>query len=225
MSTLWSSSIGKKVVMSLSGLFLILFMLVHMGANLFFFGGQDAYNAMCTFMDTNPLIQIMVPVLALGFFVHIAWATFITLRNRMARPVAYKQYRANGRSSWESRNMYVLGIIVLGMLAWHLNHFWAEMQWQHFRQMAGFEGNAVQDPYGLVVLTFSNPIVAGLYIVWVGALWLHLRHGFWSAFQTVGLNNQRWIKRWKLIAEVYAVVVAAGFISIPAAVLIIKYLA
>lgn len=220
MSKLWSSSIGKKLVMSLSGLFLVLFMLVHMGANLFFFGGEEAYNAMCEFMDTNPIIQIMVPVLALGFIIHIAWATFITLKNQTARPVKYKVSNKGKSSGWESKNMFVLGIIILGMLAWHLTHFWAQMQLQHF-----IGGEAVANPYELVVITFANPIISVLYILWVIALWFHLRHGFWSAFQTVGLNNQIWIKRWKAIGEVYAIIVAAGFISIPLSVLLIKYFA
>lgn len=220
MSKLWSSSIGKKLVMSLSGLFLIVFLLVHMGANLFFYGGEEAYNAMCAFMDTNPLIQVMVPVLALGFVIHIAWATVITLKNRTARPVKYKEQNLSKASTWESRNMYVLGFIILGMLAWHLTHFWAEMQFAHF-----MGHDPAVNPYELVVYTFSNPIVAGMYIAWVIALWFHLRHGFWSAFQTVGLNNQIWIKRWKMIGEIYAVIVAAGFISIPLSVLVIKYLA
>ena len=132
MSKLWSSSIGKKLVMSLSGLFLVIFLLVHLAANLFFYGGPEAYDAMCAFMDTNPFIRVMVPVLALGFIIHIAWATVITLKNQTARPVKYKVQDLSKSSAWESRNMYVLGIIVLGILVWHLSDFWADMQLQHF---------------------------------------------------------------------------------------------
>ena len=99
MSKLWSSSIGKKLVMSLSGLFLLVFLLVHLVANLFFYGGEDAYNAMCEFMDTNPAIQVMVPVLAAGFVIHIAWATAITLKNRIARPVNRGTCTSSGSSS------------------------------------------------------------------------------------------------------------------------------
>lgn len=218
MSKLWSSSIGKKLVMSLSGLFLLVFLLVHLAANLFYYGGQEAYNAMCGFMDTNPFIKIMVPVLALGFVVHIAWATVITWQNRSARPVKYKVQNLGKSSTWESRNMYVLGIVVLGILAWHLSDFWAEMQLQHF-----VGGHPTTDSYGLLVATFSNPVISILYIVWIIALWFHLRHGFWSAFQTIGLDNQVWIRRWKCAARVYALIVAAGFISIPVAVLISRF--
>lgn len=220
MSKLWSSSIGKKLVMSLSGLFLLVFLLVHLVANLFFYGGPDAYNAMCEFMDTNPIIKVMVPVLALGFVIHIVWATVITLKNQTARPVKYKVQDLSKSSAWESRNMYILGIIVLGVLGWHLTDFWGQMQLQHF-----IGGEAVASPYDLVVATFANPCISVLYIVWIIALWFHLRHGFWSAFQTVGLNNQVWISRWKCVAQVYAFVVAVGFISIPVAVLLITWFA
>lgn len=214
MNQLWSSSIGKKLVMSLSGLFLIIFLLVHLIANLLFFGGEESYNGMCHFMDTNPLIQIMVPVLALGFVIHIVWASFITLKNQTARPVKYKVQDLSKSSTWESRNMYILGLIVLGVLAWHLTDFWAEMQLKHWMGEA-----TVASPYALLLETFSNPIISVLYMVWIVALWFHLRHGFWSAFQTVGLNNQIWIKRWKCVASVYALVIAVGFISIPVYVL------
>jgi len=215
MSTIWFSSIGKKLVMSISGLFLVVFMLVHLVANLFYFGGEEAYNAMCHFMDTNPVILIMVPVLAGGFAIHIAWATVITLMNRLARPVKYKKQDAPAISEWSSRNMYMLGIIVLGVLAWHLSDFWYHMQLQHF-----IGGEPVASPYQLLVNTFSNPCISALYIIWIVALWFHLNHGFWAAFQTVGLNNQIWLKRWKCIGKIYAFVVAVGFISIPIAVLL-----
>lgn len=217
MSKLWSSSIGKKLVMSLSGLFLIIFLLVHLVANMMYFGGEEAYNAMCHFMS-SPIIVIMVPVLALGFVVHIAWASVITLRNQTARPVKYNKTNLAASSVWESRNMYVLGIIVLGVLVWHLCDFWAQMQLQIF-----IGGQEVASPYLLVIEKFSNPCISLLYIVWIVALWFHLRHGFWSAFQTVGLNNQIWIKRWKCIANIYAFVIAVGFISIPVSVLVSKW--
>lgn len=217
MSKLWSSSIGKKLVMSLSGLFLIIFLLVHLIANMMYFGGEEAYNAMCHFMS-SPIIVIMVPVLALGFVVHIAWASVITLHNQTARPVKYNKTNLAASSVWESRNMYALGIIVLGVLVWHLCDFWAQMQLQTF-----LGGQEVASPYLLVIEKFSNPGISLLYIVWIVALWFHLRHGFWSAFQTVGLNNQIWIKRWKCIANIYAFVIAVGFISIPVSVLVSKW--
>ena len=210
MSNLFTSSIGKKLVMSLSGLFLIVFLLVHLGANLTIFGGEEAYNAMCNFMDTNIFIRIMVPVLAAGFIIHILYAFILTLKNRTARPVRYSVQNLSKSSEWESRNMFVLGIIILGFLFIHLFDFWSQMQLQHF-----IGGTPTSNPYELVVDKFSNVVFVCIYIIWIWALWFHLRHGFWSAFHTIGLDNQIWIKRWKCIANIYAFVVAIGFTIIP----------
>lgn len=218
MSNLFCSSIGKKLVMSLSGLFLIVFLLVHLVANLMIFGGEEAYNAMCTFMDTNPLIKVMVPVLAAGFIIHIAYAFIVTLRNQGARPVKYAVQDLSKSSTWESRNMFVLGLIVLGVLFIHLYDFWAQMQLQHF-----IGGHASENPYLLVCEKLGNPLFAVIYIVWIWVLWFHLRHGFWSAFQTVGLNNQLWIQRWKCVAKIYALFIAVGFTAVPILVLVQKF--
>lgn len=207
---LLNSSIGRKLIMSLSGLFLIVFLLIHLGANLGLLVGPSTYNAICHFMDTNPVIQVMVPILALGFVVHIAFAFWLTLQNRKARGT--DRYASSGKTdiTWASQNMLVLGVIVLGFLALHLTHFWAKMQFQHF-----IGGEAEADAYGLAVELFTNPVYSALYIVWIVALWYHLTHGFWSAFQTVGLNSNIWFPRWKCISYIYATVVAVGYIIIP----------
>lgn len=198
--------------MSLSGLFLITFLLVHLVANLFVFGGAEAYNAACHFMDTNPLIKIMVPFLALGFAIHVIYALILTLHNMKARPVKYASKDLKGSSSWASRNMLVLGVIVFGVLCIHLTDFWAEMQLQTL-----FLGNheGLTPPFDLILTKFKNPIFVTIYCIWIVALWFHLTHGFWSAFQSIGLANQIWIKRWKCVAKLYALVVAVGFIAIP----------
>lgn len=207
MSNLFCSSIGKKVVMSLSGLFLIIFLLVHLTANLFVFGGAEAYNAACHVMG---YMAVIVPVLAAGFIIHIIYAFILTIKNREARPVRYKVHNIKESSTWQSRNMLVLGIIIFGFLVLHLVDFWSKMQLLEFQGIT-----PPNEPYDLVVAKFSNPCFTGIYIIWIIALWFHLRHGFWSAFQSVGLNNQTWIKRWKCVANIYAYVVAIGFISIP----------
>jgi succinate dehydrogenase / fumarate reductase cytochrome b subunit len=112
-------------------------------------------------------------------------------------------------SSWASRNMFVLGIVVLGLLAVHLSHFWAEMQLAHFTS-----GKSHENPYMLVRTTFENPVWAAVYLVWIAALWFHLSHGFWSAFQTVGVNNSRWLPRLQCISKIFATVVALGFATV-----------
>jgi succinate dehydrogenase / fumarate reductase cytochrome b subunit len=196
--------------MSISGFFLMVFLLVHLAANLASLLGNEQYNAVCHFMDTNIVIQIMVPVLALGFMVHIAYGLYLTLVNRWAR--GNERYAAGNKgdaSSWASRNMFVLGAIILGFLGLHLWHFWAKMQLQHF---LGQEG---ENAYLLVTTLFSDPLYVVLYLVWIWTLWLHLSHGFWSAFQTIGVNNSKWLPRLQFIAKIYATVIAVGFTIIP----------
>jgi len=153
----------------------------------------------------------MVPVLALGFVVHISYALYLTLANRRARGTERYAVANKGKaSSWASRNMFVLGIIILGLLGIHLTHFWANMQLQHF-----ISGTAAENPYELVVLRFSQPFYACLYIVWISAIWFHLTHGFWSAFQSIGVNNGNWLPRLQVVATLFATVVALIYISIP----------
>ena len=211
MTTIFSSSIGKKLVMSLSGFFLMMFLVVHAVANVMILFGEESYNAACNFMDTNPVIQIMVPVLAFGVFIHVVYAVYLTLTNRYARgAVRYAVPNKGKASSWASRNMFVLGLIIFGFLCLHLFHFWAKMQLQHF-----IGGEAEANPYGLVKQLFQNPLYCLIYWIWLSALWFHLSHGCWSAFQTIGMNNSGWIKRWKLIALIYATIIVPVFALVP----------
>ncbi|MDR1225577.1 MAG: succinate dehydrogenase cytochrome b subunit [Prevotellaceae bacterium] len=209
MANIFSSSIGKKFVMSISGAFLLVFLLLHASINLAAVASEEAYNMACHFMDTNILIQIMVPVLALGFVVHIVYAIILTLHNMKARPVKYAVGN-QAEATFASRNMFVLGLIVLGFLTIHLSHFWAKMQLQHF-----VGGTATENPYLLVKTTLSNPANAIMYLVWIWALWFHLSHGFWSAFQTLGASNQIWIPRLKVASYIYATIIAVSFTIVP----------
>jgi succinate dehydrogenase / fumarate reductase cytochrome b subunit len=195
--------------MSLSGLFLVIFLLLHVSINLSALFSREAYEAACEFMDTNILIQVMVPVLALGFAIHIFYSLIITLRNQKARPVKYSVSNKTEAFSWASKNMFVLGVIVFGFLALHLTHFWAKMQLQHFL------GNEGENPYDLLVKLFKQWYYCAIYTVWIIALYFHISHGFWSAFQSLGVNNSKWIPRFQLIAKIYAILVALAFISIP----------
>jgi succinate dehydrogenase / fumarate reductase cytochrome b subunit len=203
------TSITKKVIMSVTGLFLILFLTLHVVANLTILWGPEVYLKVTDFMGTNPLIQVMVPVLALGFIVHIGYSFIITLRNLKARgAVSYKSGSKSpglGFDNWAARNMLVLGCIVLGFLVLHLSHFWTKMQWQQFT------GGEPEDGYLLVTGYLGTPWIAVCYIVWFAALWFHINHGFWSAFQTLGLNNARIIPLLRKISFLYSTLLFAGF--------------
>ena len=209
------SSITKKLIMSISGLFLIVFLLLHLTINSFSiidtftgeYGGFDGlFAAGCEFMAL-PIVTIMVPVLALGFLVHIVYAIILTAGNIKARG-GYFRYASGSKGkaeSWASKNMLLLGIVVLGLIAFHLNHFWAEMQLKEFM------GEHAENPYLLLNETFKSLWVVVLYIVWFVALGLHLCHGFWSAFQTMGLSNQIWEKRLMYIGYAFVAIIVLGF--------------
>jgi len=197
--------------MSSSGLFLMLFLVLHAGINLFLLAGPEAYNEACHFMDTNIFVQLMVPVLALGFLLHIIYAVRLTWGNWKARgSQPYAVSNKTKASSWAARNMFVLGLIILGFLAMHLTHFWSKMQLSTL-----LTGEGAADPYGLVSGLFRQPFYSIIYIIWFSALWFHLTHGFWSALQTVGLNNAKWLWRWKAFSYVYATIVISAFLIIP----------
>lgn len=205
MGNILTSSIGKKLIMSISGLFLILFLLIHLLANSAYLLGAEAFDAVIEFMG-SPLVVIMVPVLAAGFIVHIAYAVYLTLYNRKAR--GSERYAVDNQAqtdSWASKNMFVLGIIILGVLVFHLSHFWAKMQ------LPEFTGGHAQNGNDLMVQTFGNVWILVCYLVWFVALWFHLTHGFWSAFQTIGANNSKWLSRLKVVSYIYSTFIALGF--------------
>lgn len=203
-----SSSIGRKLIMSISGLFLIIFLTLHLFINLTSLISREAYEAACRFMDENIFIQIMVPVLALGFVIHILMGIILTIQNRKARPIGYT-VKSKIQISWASKNILVLGLIVLGLLVLHLSHFWAKMQLQHFL------GNEGENPYDLVKTLFSNGWYVAMYIIWIVALCYHITHGFWSMFQSMGVTNRKWIPRLQKIAVIYSHTIMVGYILIP----------
>ena len=158
----------------------------------------------------TPVIDIMVPVLAAGFFVHIVYAGILTAGNIKARG-GFNRYAGGSKGkaeSWASKNMLVLGIVVLGLIAFHLNHFWADMQLKEFM------GEHAENPYKLLEATFQNGWMVALYIIWFVALGYHLTHGFWSAFQTIGLSNQIWEKRLYCIGKILVGIVVLGFAAV-----------
>lgn len=207
MSSIFKSSIGKKLIMSISGLFLILFITLHMCLNLtyVFDPTNTVFAGVCEFMSLG-IIKVIVPVLAAGFVIHIIYALILTIGNLKARgEVRYAVSNKAAVDSWSARNMFVLGLIVLLGIALHLTDFWANMQLREFM------GQTPDDVYGLMSNTFASPVVTLLYVLWFTAIWFHLTHGFWSALQTVGWNNQIWLKRWKVICGAYVTLVLAGF--------------
>jgi succinate dehydrogenase / fumarate reductase cytochrome b subunit len=202
--------------MSLSGFFLILFLLFHATMNVVAVFPGDTYNLICAVLGANWYAVAGTLILAAGFLVHIGYSIWLTLLNRKARGSSL--YAVNARPKnveWASQNMFVLGLIVVCLLGLHLTQFWYKMM---FAELTGHHETALG---GAMVLThdgaafiryyFSNIVVVVLYLVWYAALWFHLTHGFWSAIQTVGFSNTVWLKRWQVISNIFATLICAAF--------------
>lgn len=215
------TSIGRKLLVALTGLFLIVFLLEHLLGNLklipwsfFPFGGPDArtaYNEYSHFMTTNPLIRVVEIVLFSAFLLHIPMTLFLNWRNRKARPVRYQVTRPGANSSLASRSMVLSGIILLLFTVIHLGSFF----WPY--RITG----DVDDLYNQVVHKFSQPLFVVFYLVSFALLFFHLSHGIYSGFQTLGLILNKKLERiFKGIAAAVAIVLFIGNAFIPVYILI-----
>lgn len=212
---LFNSSIGRKVVMSVTGIALILFLTFHMCMNLVALFSGDAYNMICEFLGANWYALVATAGLAGLAVLHIVYAFILTAQNRKARGEnRYEVTARNSKVEWASQNMLVLGIIVVLGLLLHLFNFWYNMMFAELIHDPWFGGLYATDGYGYIEQTFSNPVYVVLYIVWLAALWFHLTHGFWSALQTLGWNGKTWFCRWKVIGIAYTTLLMLGFLVV-----------
>ena len=208
MSWLSKSSIGRKFVQSVSGLFLVLFLLFHMSMNIALVFSYDAYDFIANEMlGANWWAIIGTALIVLAFAVHIWYAIVLTLQNKKARGSDMYASANKTQTSWSSKNMFVLGLVIFLFLVLHFIQFWYQMQ---FKEFLGMEG-AREDAAHLVEEVFKNPIYVIIYLIAFAALWFHLTHGFWSALQTLGTNNKKWYGRLKCIGIIYATILALGF--------------
>ncbi|NDV47064.1 succinate dehydrogenase/fumarate reductase cytochrome b subunit [Paludibacter sp. 221] len=217
------SSVGRKFIMGISGAFLVLFLLFHSIMNVVVIFSPEAYNAICAFLGANWYAVLGTLVLAAGVVVHMLYGVLLSIQNLRAR--GRERYAVTTRQegvAWSSKNMLVLGIVILAFLVLHLIQFWAKMQLVELTGMGGHEAHelAANGAYWIQYY-FSKPIYCIVYIVALVALWFHLTHGVWSAMQSMGLNNKTWLPRLKVIGNVVSTVVVLLFISIPVYYLII----
>lgn len=207
--------------MSISGLFLILFLLFHMSMNIAAVFSVEAYNAICEFLGANWYALVGTLILAFGVVVHLVYATILTLHNRSSRGAQRYAVEAMPEEvTWASRNMFVLGLIIVSGLLLHLYNFWYKMQFAEIIGNHSLGEFGPTDGAAYISALFSNPIYCIVYLIWFAAIWFHLTHGFWSAFHTIGWDNQIWIKRLKCIAKVVATIIFLGF----AVVVVVFYL-
>ncbi|WP_026950959.1 succinate dehydrogenase cytochrome b subunit [Algoriphagus mannitolivorans] len=211
-----SSTLGRKLIMALTGLFLILFLTGHVSGNLLLFKGDggEAFNIYAKFMTTNPAVKLLSYLTYISVIAHVIYSIILTQMNKSARPVGYSESKASTNSTWSSRNMGVLGTIILIFLVVHLQGFWAQMHWGEIPTVT-YEGEEYKDLYLIVSEAFKQEWLVALYVISMGFLGYHLSHGFSSAFQTLGLNHKKYTPAIKTIGKLYCIVVPVLFASMP----------
>lgn len=216
-----SVSIVKKVLMALSGFFLLFFLLQHLAINMLSVISPTMFDETSHFMGTNPLVQFLLqPVLMFGVLFHLAMGIYLEQQNRAARPVKYAFNNPSANSTWMSRNMVITGITIMLFLGLHLYDFWLhEMQIKY----AGGDLSGLVVPtdaasgyryYPELVEKFQNPVRVGIYVLSFVFLGLHLMHGFQSAFQSVGFRHRKYTPTIEKLGNIYAIAVPLGFVFI-----------
>jgi succinate dehydrogenase / fumarate reductase cytochrome b subunit len=211
----FSSSIGRIVVMALTGHFLIIFLVVHLIGNLQLLKSDNgqSFNIYAQFMTSNPLIMVISYVNYAFILIHVIWSIVLTRGNRRARgPEGYALNRNS--SHWTSRNMGILGTFIFIFLVIHLRSFWYEMHWGGI-PTASYEGAQYKNLYAVVDAAYTDLWFVVLYVVSMTLLAFHLFHGFGSAFQTLGLNHVKYNPVIRVIGVAFAVIVPALFALIP----------
>ena len=208
---LLNSSIGRKLIMSVSGIFLVLFLLFHMSMNMALLFSTEAYDWICEMLGANWYAVAATGVLAGGVVIHFLYGTILTFQNQKARGSDKYGSSNKTKTEWAAKNMYVLGLVILLGLLIHMLNFWYEMQ---FKELFHIEG-AVTHGSGLVIDLFSKAVYVIVYLAWLAALWFHLTHGVWSAFQTIGWSGKVWYSRLKVISNIAATLIILGFASVP----------
>ena len=210
------SSLGKKLLMGLTGLFLISFLVIHCLLNsfIFFNDGGLLFNEGAKFMAKNPIIRIMEYVLFAGLILHCVQALILTMQNNKARPVKYAVNNGAANSKWYSRSMGVLGSLLLLFLIVHLAHFWVKSR---FTGLPGEDANGNENLYAVMQEVFHMGWVVAVYVGGVIALAYHLLHGFPSAFQTLGWNHPKYNGLIKIVGTLFSIIVPLIFALMPIA--------
>jgi len=217
MSGFLSSSVGRKVAMALSALFLIFFLIIHLAVNITSLFSESVFNELSHFMGTNPLIQFALqPVLIFGVVFHFVMGLVLEVRNKGARKEKYVKYDGAANATWMSRNMILSGGVILVFIGLHFYDFWfPELNTKYLQgDMSGLlaDGEGFRY-YEELTHKFLSPVRVGIYVVAFILLALHLIHGFQSAFQSIGFNN-KYSKAVKSLGKLYSIVIPLGFIII-----------
>ena len=210
---LFSSSLGKKYLMAITGLFLCSFLVIHFLGNITLYTDPVQFNEYTRFMSSNPIIRVMEIVLVAGFLTHIIDAIILTRANKKAQPVKYAMDKK--QSSWYSRNMGLTGSVILAFLVLHLQSFWYGYKFGSPAYATDSAGLPIKDMYTMVIEAFGEFWYSGLYVIAVTLLGIHLNHGFQSAFQSVGLRHKKYTPTIKMLGTAFSILISLGFISFP----------
>ena len=218
---MFTSSVGKKLVMAFTGIFLILFLIVHAGLNACIWANDEGlmFNKAAHFMGSFVVPRVLEIGLFLGIFLHILQGYMLTLENRSKRSVGYAVNYAKG-SKWYSRSMALLGTLLLMFLVMHIYHFWTPSRLGGIggiKSLSVFDKNGVEyhNLYAEMQLVFENPLVVLLYVLACGSLGYHLAHGFQSAFKTIGIHNKRYHALISTIGYGFAILIPLAFAMMP----------
>lgn len=212
MAGLTQSTIGRKFLMALSAMFLLVFLLIHLSVNLLSIFSEDAFNTASHFMGYNPLIQfVMQPVLVAGVIFHFVMGFVLEMKNKNARPVKYAVANNNGNSSWSSRNMIISGAVILAFLGLHMYDFWMhEMNYKYVEALSINETRYWEELHA----KFADLWRVIFYAVSFVLLGLHLSHGFQSSFQSIGARHPKYLKCVNTLGTWYSILIPLGFIVV-----------
>ena len=208
----------RKNIIAATGLFLCLFLIVHLSANCILLLPEDMaremYNSYSTTLRENPFIKIIAYLLYLSIILHVVYALLVTLRNRSAKPDQYAQNRSEGNSTWTSRNMGLLGITIFVFLVVHLANFWARIK-LGMGEEVGMDQFGNVDVYAVTSSLFHNIYYVLFYSLLMVPLGMHLHHGLKSAFKTLGFYHRNGLKVLAKASLIYAAIMSIGFGIIP----------
>jgi succinate dehydrogenase / fumarate reductase cytochrome b subunit len=218
----FTSSIGKKLVMGFTGLFLILFLVIHVGLNACIWANDNGemFNKAAHFMGNMIIPRILEIGLFVGFFLHIIQGYLLTVQNRSKRSVGYAVDYGNNGSKWYSRSMGILGTLILLFLIMHIYHFWTPSRLGgmgniHELGTVPYDGKEYHDLFNEMKMVFQNPLIVILYVLGCISLGYHLAHGFKSSFRTIGVHNNRYFGMIKAIGYAFAIIVPLAFAMMP----------
>ncbi|HYF30165.1 MAG TPA: succinate dehydrogenase cytochrome b subunit [Chitinophagaceae bacterium] len=216
-SAFFTSSIGKKFVMALTGLFLISFLVVHVGLNACMWANDKGsmFNRAAHFMGSSLVVRLMEVVLFLGIILHAIQGWVLEVQNRRTRRQGYAVTLGNRGSKWYSRSMGLLGTLLFFFLVMHISHFWVPSRITHDLQQVTYRQVTMHNLYIRMVEVFQDPVVVILYVLGCISLAYHLLHGFKSAFRTLGVHNSRYFNIIKATGYGFSIIVSLAFAMMP----------